>query len=219
MVGVWIWMLRGWSWAPERQICRNRSLEFPGGLAEPWNTCEEQPLHLQWNDEWKRIGRLWLQRKQFVFWMSATAKETAKAFPPSPGSVVFEFSLADAVLHGSVQWLQSLWLLSYVYKIKLAYFRPCSFHLCHKRPLGPLLSRKTLEKSLNIQQHNESSEVWFRLRIEVAFFLLVDSHSWSPESTRQNKASDLPTCTVLCLLPLVSLLVHKANSGHWIGNR
>lgn len=170
MVGVWIWMLRGWSWAPVRQICRNRSLEFPGGLAEPWNTCEEQPLHLQWNDEWKRIGRLWLQRKQFVFWMSATAKETAKAFPPSPGSVVFEFSLADAVLHGSVQWLQSLWLLSYVNKIKLAYFRPCSFHLCHKRPLGPLLSRKTLEKSLNIQQHNESSEVWFRLRIEVAFF-------------------------------------------------
>lgn len=40
--------------------------------------------------------------------VSTTAKETAKAFPLSPGSVVFEFSLADAVLHGSVQWLQSL---------------------------------------------------------------------------------------------------------------
>uniref|UniRef100_A0A8C9EMP9 Kinesin-like protein n=1 Tax=Pavo cristatus TaxID=9049 RepID=A0A8C9EMP9_PAVCR len=29
-----------------RYADRNRSPEFAGGLAEPWNTCEEQPLHL-----------------------------------------------------------------------------------------------------------------------------------------------------------------------------
>lgn len=176
----------------------------------PWGSC--WTLEYLWRAAFTSPVKWWVKKDRqtlvaekavCILNVSTTAKETAKAFPLSPGSVVFEFFLADAVLHGSVQWLQSLWLLSYVNKIKLAYFRPCSFHLCHKRPLGPLLSRKTLERkvwtfssTMNLQRFGSGSG------LKLLFFLLVDSHSWSPESTKTKQSIWLAHLHCALLAPI-----------------
>lgn len=100
-------MLCGWSWAPVRQVPDLQS--SLGVLLNPGMPVKSS-LYISLVRRQVKEDRQMLAAEKAVciLSLSITAKETAKPFPLSLGSVVFEFSLADAVSCGSVLWLQSL---------------------------------------------------------------------------------------------------------------
>lgn len=101
------WMLRGWALGTcnAQKIYKDWDLRFTRGNLELLCRAESLyvPLHLSGGWQAKKDRQtLQLQGEQPVLSLSSTAKETAKLFPLSPGSVVLEFFVADAVLCGSV---------------------------------------------------------------------------------------------------------------------
>lgn len=100
-------MLYGWSWAPVRQVpdlqSSLRVLLNPGMPVK-----SSLYISLVRRQVKKDRQTLAAGKAVCILSLSITAKEIAKPFPLSVGSVVFEFSLADAVSCGSMLWLQSL---------------------------------------------------------------------------------------------------------------
>lgn len=100
-------MLCGWSWAPVRQVPDLQS--SLGVLLNPGMPVKSSLYISLVRRQVKKDRQMLAAGKAVcILSLSITAKETAKPFPLSLGSVVFEFSLADAVSCGSVLWLQSL---------------------------------------------------------------------------------------------------------------
>lgn len=203
-------MLCGWALGTcsTKKICKDWDLRFTRGSC--WNLellCRAESLYvlLHLSGGWqakKDRQNLQLQGEQPVLSLSSTAKETAKPFPLSPGPVVLEFFVVDAVLCGSVccgcrayDFCRTLTRWHFHASDLVAFL--C---LVHKRLLGSFLS--SLWKVSANSSHKRSGALGILTGFQILFWIevlfLVDSHSKSPESTRQNATSDLWCASVRC---------------------